>query len=147
MRKSLLGKKIDKNFKPLNIWDVDKRIYNDLGVLDLYPESKSEEMLEKAYSVLLEGEKGKRFNTDGEPYLITSYGRIISRRGRVIYPINYVSRITGEVKQYVNLYRKTYDLHELFVDAGFEYDTVQVVRLLRKYGELRMANHSPDLPF
>lgn len=147
MRKSLLGKKVDKNFTPLNIWEVNRRIYNDLGLIDLYPENKSEERLQEAYKVLLPGEQAKQFQTTGEPYLVTSYGRIISHKGRATYPINYVSKVTGEVKQYVNLYSKTYDLHELFVDAGFEYDTVQIIRLLRKHGQVRMANHSLDLPF
>jgi hypothetical protein len=147
MRKSLVGKKVDKNFKPLNIWEVNRRIYNDLGLLDLYPENRSEERLEEAYKVLLPGEEAKKFNTTGEPYLITSYGRVISHKGRALYPINYVSKVTGEVKQFVNLYSKTYDLHDLFVDAGFDYDAVRIVRMLRKYGEIRMANHSPELPF
>lgn len=138
---------MDKNFKPLNVWEVEKRIYNDLGLLELWPEDKSEERLQEAYKQLYPGERAHKFNTNINPYLITSYGRIISYKGRVTYPINYVSKVTGEVKQYVNLYQQTYDIHELFVDAGFEYDTVQVVRLLRKYGEVRMANHSPDLPF
>lgn len=147
MRKSLLGKKIDKNFKPLNLWDVEKRIYNDLGLLDLYPEDNSEERLQEAYNQLLPGERAKQFNTDNKPYLITSYGRIINHKGRVTHPLCYVSKVTGEVKMYVNLYSRSYDIHELFVDAGFDYDVVSVVRLLRKYGEVRMANHSPDLPF
>ena len=140
-------KHIDKNYRPLSVWEVEKRIYNDLGLLDLWPEDRSEEELQQAYSKLLPGERAKRFNTTGKPYLITNFGRVISSKGRVTHPINYVSKVTGEVRQYINLYQEEYSIHDLFVDAGFEYDTMQVVKLLRKYGEIRMCNHSPDLPF
>jgi len=140
-------KHLDRNYRPLNVWEVEKRIYNDLGLLDLYPEDKSEELLQQAYSKLLEGERASRFNTRKQPYLITSFGRIISSKGNVTYPVHYVSKVTGEVKQYTTLSDSIYNIDELFEEAGFPYNTVTVVRLLRKYGIVRMANHSIDLPF
>jgi len=140
-------KHLDRNYRPLNVWEVEKRIYNDLGVLDLYPEDKSEELLQQAYSRLLEGERASRFNTKKQPYLITSFGRIISSKGNVTYPMHYVSKVTGEVKQYINIHDNLYSISELFLEADFNYDLVTVVRLLRKYGIVRMANHSIDLPF
>lgn len=147
MKKSLLGKKIDKNFTPLNIWEVNRRIYNDLGFMDLYPEDRTADRLDKAFEMLLEGEQAKVFDPGNQKYLITSYGRIISNKGRILYPVTYVSKVTGEVKQYVNLNGVTYDLPDLFADAEFDYDVVRIIKLLRKYGEIRMANHSIDLPF
>ena len=140
-------KHLDKNYTPLNVWEVERRIYNDLGVLDLYPEDKSEENLKQAYSKLLEGERASRFNTKKMPYLITTFGRIINSKGNVTYPVHYVSRVTGEVKQYINIHDTLYNIEELFLEADFNYDLVTVVRLLRKYGIVRMANHSNDLPF
>lgn len=142
-----MRKHLDRNYTPLKASEVERRIYNDLGFLDLYPEDKSEEQLRQAYSQLLEGEKAFQFKTKKEPYLITSYGRIISVKGNVTYPIHYVSRVTGEVKQYTTLYDTIYEINDLFADAGFDYDQVEIVKLLRIHGVVRIANHSIDLPF